>query len=158
MITWDSHRLGTGRIKKSFRGQVCADRELCSAHSEQHNYAQKFLERSFKLSWTVQPPLIINHVFRRDSLAGYQPAILLFQTKVRFSIPRPVANLTSTEPQKRRTSAATNTMSPVSATDNPALSQTRAMQQSVNMKPLVLFTCTSKRSSAHTRLPSSGSA
>lgn len=92
------------------------DRQLCIA--------------SLNLALLWKDRFISRNVFRRNCLAGDKPAVLLLQTQVCALFPLvPSSKLTFAEPPRRRTSVAMNTMSPVSATVNLALSPTRAMPQ-----------------------------
>ena len=72
-------------------------------------------------SWAIFVPTESRHVFRRDRLVGHKPAVLLVQAQVRSNLERKLSSkLIIAGLPKRRPSAETNTMSPASATGNPA--------------------------------------
>lgn len=88
---------------------------------------------------------------RRDYLANYQSAVLLLQTKVSPTFgpcpAQPISTwtkpLTFPPEQKRtKTSAAMNTTSPASATDNHVRSPIRATPRCASTRPSKPCTCT----------------
>lgn len=139
-ITWDVHRPNSARIsgEKSCPAKTprqCAQNIFLPTQTTtffRKTYGVAVLLSIVQISSQLLRQQSIHHVVRRNRLAGYQPAILLLQAQVLPPSPITSPFLTRPEQPKRRTSAATNTMSPASATDNPAPSPTPAMPLSAH--------------------------
>lgn len=122
--------------------------ERCNSRRPDFFHGQKDSE-----SRSHSTPRNHRHVFRRDSLAGNQPAVLLLQTQVRASTSHPKTEVLTPRPdsiRKPRPSAGTNIMSQASAADKPALSPTLATPPSVQTPQQAPCTSTSRLPSVPT--------